>query len=405
MAILNVTSVPSSQASLQPSEIFVRKINNKVVNTATAYLFPQEKKVRLNADSSFDAALFKDIAFYTLANKCRYIALKVFDQEFEYDLFQKLPLCDLKLALEKEWMTKGEYISTLRERAIPKNSTSNLPLKVTMEGVSFACCEYSEGPVGVTLVKFDNAVKCHKDERGGNPGSLNSRTNLGLGMVEGICITGGSSPGLAAAASISDAVEIRLGEEHTCFEGAAVFSHNLVNNDDSQYYIPDPRLGHFAASQLSHMLYSGQVGAGCSAAKGQGVAFGKVNGFSVLAIVVCNSWGDIFPKGISANQKLPESLKHAHPKQNTTITIVITDLDLEERWLAQLSEQIHGPRMGQHIHPFHTLLDGDIFYACSTGKKKNKPFTQDVSKVTNFFDKVGEIVVEALINSNHPIKH
>lgn len=377
---------------------FTRKNDNKVA--CTAYLFPKENKVRLEGDTTFDAVLFKDIADYTLANKCRFIAMNVFGQEFEIDLFKKLPLTDLKPTLEKT-----EYISALRERAEPKNSTSNLSLEVLMEGVSFACCEYSEGPVGLTLVKFDKPATCSKDVRGGNPGYLNAQTNLGLGKIEGICITGGSSPGLAAAAAISDAVEIQHGEEHTAFEGAAVFSHNLVEEDDRRHYIPDPRLGHFAVSKLSYMLYSGQVGAGCSAAKGQGVAFGKVCGFKVMAIVVNNSWGNLYPEGVPPNPELPSQFEAVHPKQNTTITVVVTELDLEERWLAQLCQQIHGPVIGQHTYPFQCLLDGDIFYACSTGSKKNKRFTNDVKNVTRFFDGVGKIVIQALKNSNHPVKH
>lgn len=401
MVIYGVSSaLPATQ-----TQTFIQKMDNNVVKTAIAYLFPQEKKVRLESEATFDATLFKDIANYTLTNKCRFIAMIALGQEFEIDLFKKLSFAELKQALEKEWISESEYITVLRERAEPKNSTSNLPLKVLMEGVSFASCEYSEGPVGLTLVKFHKAAKCAKDIRGGNPGSLDARTNVGFGMVEGICITGGSNPGLAAATSISEAVEIQSGERHTVFEGAAVYSHNLEEEDDRRYYLPDQRLGHFATSQLSDMLYSGQVGAGCTAAKGQGVAFGKVNGFKVMAIVVCNSWGNLYPEGVPPNPELPEQIKTVKPKQNTTITVVVTELDLEERWLAQLSEQIHGPIMGRHIYPFHTLLDGDIFYACSTGKKKDKKFTNDVLKVTEFFDGVGRIVIKALINSNHPVKH
>lgn len=385
---------------------FERKVDDKVVTTATAALFPKEKKVileNLQGDISSQAPIFKDIVDFALAHKCRFIAMKTFGKEFVYDLFKELPLTELKQAKGKDLLTEEEYVSALRARSDPKNSTSGQPLKVDMEGLQFACCEYSEGPVGITLVKFDEAVKCAKDVRGGNPGYLNVQSNLGLGMIEGICVTGGSDAGLAAAASLSDAVKIQLQEEHTSFEGAAVFSHNLVEKDDRQYYLPDPRLGHFAVSQLSNMLYSGQVGAGCTAAKGQGVAFGKVNGYKVLAIVVNNSWGDLYPEGIPANQKLPKQMDSINPKQNTTITIVVTELDLEERWLAQLAQQIHGPMMGRHIHPFHTLLDGDIFYACSTGKKKIKKFTNDVKQVTDFFDGVGKIVIEAVKNSNHPV--
>ncbi|MCE5317174.1 MAG: P1 family peptidase [Parachlamydia sp.] len=378
---------------------------DRVVETATVHLYPGEKRVRIENMQGDSEALFQDVIDYSLENKCRSIAMKVFNKEFDYEILKELPRAELKKALKKGLITKEEYISTLRARAVPKNSTSQHPLQVDMEGVSFACCEYSEGPVGITLVKFDEAAKCHKDVRGGNPGLLDSQSNLGKGMVEGICVTGGSNPDLAAAASISDAVEIQFGEEHTCFEGVAIFSHNLVEKDDSQYYIADQRLGHFATAHLSKLLYSGQVGGGCSAAKGQGVAFGTVNGYKVAAIVVNNSWGDLYPDGIPPNQNLPKSIELVHPKQNTTITIVVTDLDLDQHELAQLSHQIHGPIMGRYIHPFHTLLDGDVFYACSTAKKKNKKLTQDVTKLTEFYKGVGEIVIHALKNSNHSKKH
>ena len=317
--------------------IFLRTVGDQVVGRVTAHLDLREKKVRLeNVELACDDALFKDIVSYSLANKCRVICMKAppFSGHFEYEIVKKLSLAELKQAVINEWITQEDYSSALRARAEPKNSTSPHKLIVEMEGVSFACCEYSEGPVGLTLVKFAEDTKCHKDIRGGNPGILDSQTTVGKNMVEGICIAGGSNPGLAAAAVMAD--------DTNSIEGVVIYSRNLIRKDESKYFVPDERLAKFALKNLSNVLYSGQVGAGCSAAKGQGVASGKVDGYKVLALVVCNSWGDLYPDGNTpAKQQEASEIKLGKRKQNTTITIIVTELNLDDYWLKQLAQQVH----------------------------------------------------------------
>lgn len=243
-------------------------------------------------------------------------------------------------------------------------------------------------------MKFAEDTKCYKDIRGGNPGLLDSQTNVGKNMVEGICIAGGSNPGLATAAVIAD--------DTNAIEGVAIYSRNLIREDESKYFVPDERLAKFALKNLSNVLYSGQVGAGCSAAKGQGVAFGKVDGYKVLAIVVCNSWGDIYPDGIvpAPKQKTSE-VKLGKRKLNTTITIIVTELDLDEYWLKQLVHQVHDS-MSVFIRPFHTMLDGDVCYGLSTGKRKNNQFVNNMTKLTHFFEGISALVANAIRASNHP---
>jgi L-aminopeptidase/D-esterase-like protein len=55
---------------------------------------------------------------------------------------------------------------------------------------------------------------------------------------------------------------------------------------------------------------------------------------------------------------------------NTTLTVVVTNQQLERRDLAQLGRQVHAS-LARAIHPFQTRFDGDVLYAVSTGELEN----------------------------------
>ena len=52
---------------------------------------------------------------------------------------------------------------------------------------------------------------------------------------------------------------------------------------------------------------------------------------------------------------------------NTTLTVVVTNQRLDRRELTTLARQVHAS-MARAIHPFHTLVDGDVLYAVSTNE-------------------------------------
>jgi L-aminopeptidase/D-esterase-like protein len=55
---------------------------------------------------------------------------------------------------------------------------------------------------------------------------------------------------------------------------------------------------------------------------------------------------------------------------NTTLTLVVTNQKLGMHELTQLSRQVH-TSMARAIQPFHTLYDGDVLYAVTTGEVQN----------------------------------
>ena len=52
---------------------------------------------------------------------------------------------------------------------------------------------------------------------------------------------------------------------------------------------------------------------------------------------------------------------------NTTLTVVVTNQQLDDRSLGQLGRQVHSS-MARAIQPFHTLYDGDVLFAVSTNE-------------------------------------
>jgi L-aminopeptidase/D-esterase-like protein len=52
---------------------------------------------------------------------------------------------------------------------------------------------------------------------------------------------------------------------------------------------------------------------------------------------------------------------------NTTLTVVVTNQQLDRRALRQLGRQVHAS-MARAIHPFHALVDGDVLYAVTTAE-------------------------------------
>jgi L-aminopeptidase/D-esterase-like protein len=52
---------------------------------------------------------------------------------------------------------------------------------------------------------------------------------------------------------------------------------------------------------------------------------------------------------------------------NTTLTVLVTNVRLDNRQLRQLGRQVH-TSMARGIQPFQTLTDGDVLFAVSTNE-------------------------------------
>ena len=256
--------------------------------------------------------------------------------------------------------------------------------------------------------------------------SLNNDFNL-----EGIGIAGSSTMGLEAITGCSAELMAEKDYFNIGNVNGAIISSGAFMKPGNMVYA-DKNLGRFAVrNRIPRHIFNGQVGAGCSATHGQGSAFKNLkNGIKIMCIVVNNALGDVYKNGKIAhklyskpnikpqynldfkspnnskkksskinkktNNKSKKTKKHNNTKrENTTILVLITNLDLDISYLQQMAQQVNSS-IGKSIRPFNTLVDGDVFYSCSTREKKmsftNKQFVALCSKMS-------DVAEEAIHNS------
>jgi len=277
----------------------------------------------------------------------------------------------------------------------PKNSTSKHFIKLEFPNISVSQCEYSEGPCGLTFIRCDNGMKVHKEIRGGWPGNIDCLSTNDKEIIHGINISGGSLLGLESTTGITiESLKSTNYKYWLGLNGAIIYSGNLYNNK----IYPDKKLGRFAFNQSDNKLYSGQVAAGLSASHGQGWSYKDINGIKVLVLVVNNAVGIIYKNNkpfhnpFNAKKYFLDDIKIG---KNTTIIVVITNLDLDNDDLKQMNHQLN-VSIGESIRPFNTLTDGDIFYTCSTMKLKKKLNSLQRIKL---YDEFSKVLKDAILNS------
>lgn len=259
-------------------------------------------------------------------------------------------------------------------------------------GVRIGTAEYAEGPTGATVISIPAGARTFADRRGGAVGAS------GLyGFNHAICLAGGSVYGLAAAAGVSEALFERI-EHRSGFDqlqlvsGAIIYDYSV--RDNSVY--PDAALGRAALDAARDGIAEvGRVGGGASATSGkvdparveftgQGVAFRQVGDVKVLVVTVLNPYGVILDRqgrivrgnfdaatgerrhpALDYEAAIGDSQLVESMAGNTTITTVVTNVQLTDIELKQFALQVHSS-MHRGIQPFHTPLDGDTLFALTT---------------------------------------
>jgi L-aminopeptidase/D-esterase-like protein len=300
----------------------------------------------------------------------------------------------LKLRSNQMYGGSNKIKSNDNLKLIPKKSISKNYIKLEFPNITVSQCEYSEGPVGLTFIKFNKGAKVHMEVRGGWPGYINCLSTNDKQMIDGINIAGGTVLGLESTTGLT--IESLKNNKYGIFSGyngAIIYSNNMNKNK----IYPDKDLGRFAFNQTDNKLYNGQVGAGLSASHGQGWSYKKIGKIKLLALCVNNAVGAIYK-----NNKVihyPHNVKNFMDKielnKNTTIIILITNLDLDNDELKQMNNQIN-VSIGESIRPFNTLNDGDILYTCSTKELKNN---FDMNKNIKFFNICSNVLKEAILQS------
>lgn len=274
-------------------------------------------------------------------------------------------------------------------------------LRFDFPGLEIGVAEYDEGPTGCTVFSFAEAAVLAIDVRGGSPATSGAH----LDLVHAICLAGGSLYGLEAAAGV--AAELLAAREYRTgwleiprVAGAIIFDWG--RRDNAVY--PDKDLGRAAVRAARPGVFPvGRRGAGRSATAGkvfayeegepagQGGAFRQIGETKLAVFTVVNAIGAIVDRegnvvrghydrvsGLrrqlvaGVDERLAAGSAVRPPPGNTTLTVVVTNLQLDQRQLRTLGRQVHAS-MARAIQPFHALEDGDVLFAVSTGAVESDP--------------------------------
>jgi L-aminopeptidase/D-esterase-like protein len=136
-------------------------------------------------------------------------------------------------------------------------------------------------------------------------------------------------------------------------------------------------------------------------------------GVTVGALVVVNAFGDVVDPSsmeiiagtLSEDRKRFENTSRLMKKKgagpvltrffNTTLAVVATDARLNKEGTVKVAQMAHDG-FARTISPVHTMVDGDIIYTLSTGKKKADVSTVGVTAA----DVVAQAVVRAVSRGN-----
>lgn len=257
---------------------------------------------------------------------------------------------------------------------------------------------------GVTVLTADKPFVAAVDVRGGAPGTRETDLLAPDKLVEAIdaiALSGGSAFGLDAASGVMDALR-RSGRGFVVADvrvplvsSAIVF--DLLNGGDKSWTTnPYNQLGGDAFASRAEVFALGSCGAGTGATTadlkgGLGSASTLLSDGSLVgALVVANPRGSVVMPGGGhfwaapfevdgefGNHGLCTSLPDlvlndprlsSTPQSNTTIAIVATDMDLTVAQAQRMATAAHDG-MARAIVPSHTLLDGDLVFAVSTGER------------------------------------
>lgn len=258
---------------------------------------------------------------------------------------------------------------------------------------------------GCTVVLFDGFCPVAYKSYGGAPGTFsteNLRSGKSFAARQGLFVAGGSLNGLACAAKITEfMIEEGIGEKvgkaiRPAISGAVVYD---LGTQRHQY---DAAYGREAASEVTDKpVVNGNVGGGTGTSVGKfsctrkglmlamkaGVGSSRIDlgdGVTICALSVVNALGNVvLPDGtiLAGNRNDVSKPKFRTFEgssnfltgrgQNTTISIVGINVDLED--YANYENVAHIASQGQirAITPVNTSVDGDTVFVFSTREIKS----------------------------------
>lgn len=303
-------------------------------------------------------------------------------------------------------------------------------------GLEIGVAENPEGPTGGVVFHFPKGVKAAIDVRGGAPATINSdllRLSYDTSFVDAITIAGGSSYGLEFAtgvaaelrsrragsgnwndiATVAGAIVFDLGQRrfNTAYPTKEMGIEALRNAKPGRFPLGGRGAGRFTTQGgffggWEYRQHSGQGGAMRTLGTTKVAVFTVLNPLGAIVdrtgrVVRCYKQDPAAPCPLITDY-LADALRRRGAAQtalleptreNTTITLVVTNEKLDYWALHRLAVQVH-TSMARAIQPFHTLNDGDVLYAVSTGEVDNASLNIDVLSTL-----AGETAWDAVLSS------
>jgi len=282
-----------------------------------------------------------------------------------------------------------------------------------VSGVSVGSAENIDAQTGCTVTLFDNGAVAGVDVRGSAPGTREIESIKPVRKVEkihGILLTGGSAFGLDATGGVLKYLEEQgIGYDVQVAKvpivPTAVIFDLRVGSPDIR---PGIEMGYEAAknasdTQLELGLHGVGIGASAGGISGEKRGRGGLGSASlkldknitVGALVVTNSFGnvinpqtnDLIVGNLNRDDwrlpKSPESFL-----ENTVLAVVATNGKLNKEEATKVA-QMAQDGVARAIIPSHTMYDGDIVFAVSTG---------DVECDVNIIgDAAAELVIRSIL--------
>lgn len=278
-----------------------------------------------------------------------------------------------------------------------------------LEGISVGHYSDYEGLTGCTVVLAPEGVTGSVDIRGGAPGTLETALlspYASVGELHGVLLTGGSAPGLGAAAGVTTFLREQGLGYRTMYAriplvaGAVIYDLGL----GSSGACPQPEDAYAAAAAAyacRGAVAEGSVGAGTGATVGKilgvagamkggvGVATTTVGaGITMTALAVVNALGDVIAEdgtvlaGARREGAFVDSGQHLlslpsppvfNAVETTTLAVVMTDARLDKLQCGIVARTSHDG-LARAIDPVHTPVDGDCVFVLATGRVPGNVF-------------------------------
>ena len=259
---------------------------------------------------------------------------------------------------------------------------------------------------GCTVVLAPGGVTASVDIRGGAPGTLETALlspYASVGEIHGVMLTGGSAPGMGAAAGVTSYLQERGLGYRTPYARVPLVAAAVIYDlgVGSASGCPRPEDAYRAASDAGDTVEEGSVGAGTGATVGKilgadgmmkgGVALATItvgDDVTVTALTVVNALGDVLDEqgGILAGARRYGGFVHSqqfltqmttapafNAMESTTLSVVMTDAKLDKLQCGIVARMSHDG-FARAICPVHTPVDGDCIFVLATGKKRSNIF-------------------------------